>query len=922
MIFRDTPMSLLFTADPETAVIVQEELKHHAPPISEEELAVIVNDTIWGLSQETALGHAIAAGLIELSGLVAADLFEMYRACIREAGARSAFLGRIMAIHLLPVIRTEDRNLIGRFMNTAEALQKIGAYTLQNPFETLSALLKAGDTPSAAAFMTLLTQTLSPELSYNQCKHLCHLLSKAAISFPKSRRCFQIEQLTRIAGVSPSLAESFLDGMERGLGILNTGGLGAFVADGLNRYHQNHASGIQFLSLESRLARETAEALQVAVSFSQVRRELNRYLQARTGAGLSVQPMSESPLTAGLPYDAAILACSQGNHICLPDEIEHFSDRAENRNLYKCLTRFEACHHEFGTYDFDIEMATDLIRQHTGKAPIPDGPENRTPMLPGSGAVSDTHRFYEMFPNPALAADLLAIFEEGRIRIILKQRYPGIVHRVLSLFLKEAMMLYSNTENAGPPASLYLNIALGASVKVPGGEAVIHAFDRTVHPESRVEDSAVLVWKTYADIAALPHMNSRATYRPLKTPFGLRPWFDMALDAATESSAAMLKDKLLQKGVRVYKSDVRKLLKRHDGDIRREDLLDLVRNSGRPDVAETSATAIVNISGLDLSDVIPPSDTGIPDAAPAAWYREWDCIHSDYLDHYTRVVDRCVEGADAHFYDRVLQRYRELVSQIRYAFELMKPEGLKLLRNWTEGDELDYRAMLDFVLDRKSGHIPSDRLYIKRLKQERDVAALLLMDVSRSTGNSINGLLPDGGETVLRIEKESAVLFCEALHILGDNFAVAGFSGNGRLAVDYYHIKNFDESLNDTVRRRISGLTPQRSTRMGAAIRHAAACLDAMTSRVKLLILLGDGFPNDVGYKQDYAIGDTRKAITEALSRQIHTYAITVNMACDTRLDDLYGTVHHSVLSDVRELPSRLLSIYSALTRTHAASIT
>jgi nitric oxide reductase activation protein len=102
---------------------------------------------------------------------------------------------------------------------------------------------------------------------------------------------------------------------------------------------------------------------------------------------------------------------------------------------------------------------------------------------------------------------------------------------------------------------------------------------------------------------------------------------------------------------------------------------------------------------------------------------------------------------------------------------------------------------------------------------------------------------------------------------------------------------------------------------MGAAIRHATAQLSAAGARVRLLIILGDGFPNDTGYKREYAIADTRKAIAEARARGIHARAITVNIIGDERLDDLYGSLHHNVISDVRELPDKLLRIYSALTR-------
>jgi nitric oxide reductase activation protein len=228
-----------------------------------------------------------------------------------------------------------------------------------------------------------------------------------------------------------------------------------------------------------------------------------------------------------------------------------------------------------------------------------------------------------------------------------------------------------------------------------------------------------------------------------------------------------------------------------------------------------------------------------------------------------------------------------------------------------EGDEFDYRALLDFAMDKKAGKTPSDRLYIKHLKQTRDVAVLLLVDLSRSTAHAIY----NSKATILDVEKEAIVLFCEALQVVGDAFAIAGFSSTGRLGVDYLRIKDFEENMNDSVKCRINAMAPQRNTRMGAAIRHAYRQLEKTASKVRLLIILGDGFPNDVDYKHNYAIEDTRKAIFEGRSKNIFTHAITVQFSGDPRLDDLYGNVHHNVISDVRELPDKLLRIYGNLTR-------
>ena len=328
-----------------------------------------------------------------------------------------------------------------------------------------------------------------------------------------------------------------------------------------------------------------------------------------------------------------------------------------------------------------------------------------------------------------------------------------------------------------------------------------------------------------------------------------------------------------------------------------------------------------DLSDLDLSEIPGLLDTTvIHDTLPASWYPEWDSHHGDYLHHHVRVVDRTVEGASSGFYDQTLDRYRELVSQIRHAFEMMKPQGLKLLRNWTEGDELDYRAVLDFVLDKKAGLIPSDRLYIKRIKQERNVAVLLLVDLSRSTGNALTNSPSDAPLRCWKLKKRPLCCFAKPSTLLEIPSPFPVFPETGAFLWIIRRSKDFDEPLNDAVRKRISCLSPQRSTRMGAAIRHATAQFDKIPANVRLMVVLGDGFPNDVDYKQGYAVSDTRRAIGEALSRRIHTHAITVNMQNDARLDDLYGSVHHNVISDVRELPARLLRIYGALTRSRSVT--
>ena len=72
-----------------------------------------------------------------------------------------------------------------------------------------------------------------------------------------------------------------------------------------------------------------------------------------------------------------------------------------------------------------------------------------------------------------------------------------------------------------------------------------------------------------------------------------------------------------------------------------------------------------------------------------------------------------------------------------------------------------------------------------------------------------------------------------------------------------------------TAQKRLDKIVPIRSTRMGPAIRHATHKLKMTDAKVKILVLLSDGRPQDHGYGRDrtekeYAIHDTKQALNEA----------------------------------------------------------
>jgi Mg-chelatase subunit ChlD len=427
--------------------------------------------------------------------------------------------------------------------------------------------------------------------------------------------------------------------------------------------------------------------------------------------------------------------------------------------------------------------------------------------------------------------------------------------------------------------------------------------------------SARLVVTAFDPIAGMLGQNEQNT--PMPTPFGrrVRPALFRNACRHIEPLVDRLHLELENRDEKTWRSDIRKQLMKTDGRLTPDNLAAILKAGPRSD----SHTQVHEDLYVSLAETLPDffqpgsgTNSDSPnDATIVHWYREWNAGTSDYLEKHVRVVEQTPPVHAEDMFDAVLSDYRGMVLTLRRAFELLKPQGLTLLRRWPDGDDIDLSALITAAVDRRAGQTPSDRMYLKRAKQARDVAVLLLVDLSGSTKN----IVPDTEKTVLSVEKEAIVLFREALRVVGDDFAVAGFSGRGRLHVDYYRYKDFEEPVTRSVRRRISTMTPQRSTRTGAALRHATTVLSERPSKVRLLILLSDGYPNDTGYKKNHAVADVQKAIAEARSEGIHVRPITINLTAEKLLDTLYGSLHHNIISDVRQLPDILWRIYCALTR-------
>jgi len=288
----------------------------------------------------------------------------------------------------------------------------------------------------------------------------------------------------------------------------------------------------------------------------------------------------------------------------------------------------------------------------------------------------------------------------------------------------------------------------------------------------------------------------------------------------------------------------------------------------------------------------------------AELYPEWDHGRQHYRKNWCVMREKTVTPAYDDFYRDTLGKHAGVVKHLRRKFEALRDEN-RIEKRQVQGDEIDLDALIEALADAKDGSEMSDRLFVRLHRAERNIAVAFLVDMSGSTKGWIN-----------EAEREALILLCEALELLGDRYAIYGFSGTTRKRCELFRIKTFDERYDDEVKARISGIRPQEYTRMGFALRHMTKLLNQVEARTRVLVTLSDGRPDDYFdvYRGQYGIEDTRMALQEAARTGIHPFCITLDRDARDYLPHMYGTARYIILDDVRQLPVKVTDIYRRIT--------
>ena len=684
-----------------------------------------------------------------------------------------------------------------------------------------------------------------------------------------------------------------------------------------------------YFALETRGSNERLQSGgRDGLGLEEVAQTLRLYVEGLTGRAVEVVPLAATPEEQRI---------GDGRTIHLPSVVSEFGERELDFRLYKVLAAHAAGQIEFGTH----ERATDALRAayaSLGELYAPEhaealdafaldgyindpskseralAPEEearlaaaRRRRLPEGG---DYRAVLALFPQRGLAARVFGTLENGRIDRRLRHAYRGL-GRDLDLVrehLRRNRPRIVSLPITLVPFELLFQITLcgGAleDARAVYGQVVSEletiVVDYLTAADASVADTLMATSRVYTLFqSVVPEMAERRT--------------ETEEEEGGEDKQGGAQSNLDAEG---QEDDDESADDERRREQRRRDARELF-NAWAASEAESDGEE--TLTGAERWMSGESSEQELEAGEEAFEYDEWDRDLSDTRVGWCRVVEKRVKRGDRTFVELTRSRYRGVISSIRHQFQLMRPESLKRVANELDGDDYDLNALIDYVIDRRADGQQSERVYTKRLRRERDVAVSFLLDQSSSTARTIgrHPLQPytHPGRRIIEVEKEGLVLMSEALEAVGDPYSIYGFTSEGRRNVKFYVVKDFGEPYAGEVEQRIGGINYQNNTRLGAAVRHAAAKLRRQQARTRLLIVLSDGRPYDHDYGDArYAREDTREALRQARLDGITPFCVTIDRDSESELRDLYGEVGYTIIDDVLSLPERMPAIYRRLT--------
>jgi len=777
-----------------------------------------------------------------------------------------------------------------------------------------TALLTLSPTVRAAALET--TRTLSSEQPGGIPSAFDAIVSSiASLSYPAQDKVMTYE--AALGKISIQASWTYLKNISRVLEEMPEVFLDHWIEKGLSFLLQDEQAGISYFTLISQESCHELLRWKEAVLLEDHRRLLAIFAHALAGQKLRLKSTEEldsdeKPIVRHYPT-------GDGQTIYLPPFIASEQTRKENFREYKVAAAHQAGYIEFGTFKSGLTSILTVL---------------------------------EFFPLKKLAEDIFFILEDGRIDRMLMQEYAGLRQEIELVFSRTMSRrpFFKDLPFQEALVEVLLRLTIGCLDETEIPPAVLKHVAFLKDTLSGFYEKARGVWdcffKTLTIYEYLSRLPASRSYIP-SVPLFFRGRLDPELLPGSGPWKAppdeIINDGLDSEGVIPMSMDeLKEFLKTVDPSKlkfleAKEPFSQGLFITDADEIRAKSASNDQNAEDYDEQEhpIVSIFNRSTGQEGPF-YYDEWDYLAKAYRPRWCCLRERVVEPFESERIDEIYANYNDLIQKVKKQFQRIRPNVIEVVRRVEWGDEIDLPPMIEAVVDRRASASPSDRIFSRRDKKIRKISTLLLIDMSASTdelvpyiekySNSGTELarepalhkMASKDKKIIDIEIESLVVIMEALNALDDDYAIFGFSGYGRECVDFYRIKDFSDSYTETMKKRIGGIQPKQSTRMGPAIRHAIEKLKPIESDQRLLILLSDGFPQDHDYGEDrrsneYGLHDTMLALLEAKKKGIQPFCITVDQSGNDYLRKMCDPRSYLVIQDIHSLPEILPRVIESL---------
>lgn len=254
--------------------------------------------------------------------------------------------------------------------------------------------------------------------------------------------------------------------------------------------------------------------------------------------------------------------------------------------------------------------------------------------------------------------------------------------------------------------------------------------------------------------------------------------------------------------------------------------------------------------------------------------------------------------------EELVEQYGEISAPLLQISRQLQRSILRQLEE-KRNDVKQTGLLMGHRLDSHAIHRNDGKMFYKNAlpNEQAELAVGLLLDESGSMSSCDRCTYARAAAIILYV-------FCHSLGIpimiYGHSTGYINHSGEYERCVDLYSYAEF-ESIDKDDKYRLMDIAARGSNRDGAALRYVAEQLSKRSEDLKILILVSDGQPADIGYGGTAAEDDLRGIKREYQRKGILFVAAAIGDD-KQNIERIYGDSFMDI-TDLNQLPSKLASV-------------